>query len=87
MLALFYVFAIWCVAFILYVTVNKFEPDRRLAFVLKFLTLAVGAAAIARRLMHSGGTHKIPINARTDVIKCPSLSPHRINLTADQKSR
>ena len=42
---------IWCVAFILYVTVNKFEPDRRLALVLKFLILAVGAAAIARLLM------------------------------------
>ena len=47
-LALFYVFTIWCVASILYVTVNKFEPDRRLALVLKFLILAVGAAAIAR---------------------------------------
>ena len=38
MLALFYVFAIWCVAFILYVIVDKFEPDRRLALVLKFLS-------------------------------------------------
>ena len=51
MLALFYVFTIWCVAFVLYVTVNKFEPDRRLALVLKFLILGVGAAAIARLLM------------------------------------
>ena len=49
MLALFYVFTIRCVAFILYVTVDKFEPDRRLALVLKFLIIAVGAAAIARR--------------------------------------
>jgi hypothetical protein len=52
MLALIYVFTIWCVAAILYVTVNEFEPNRRLAFVLKFLILAVGAAAIARRLLH-----------------------------------
>jgi hypothetical protein len=52
MLALFYVFTIWCVAFILYVTVSKFEPNHRLALVLKLAILAVGAAAIARLLMH-----------------------------------
>jgi len=52
MLALFYVFTIWYVASILYGTVNKFEPDRRLALVLKFLILGVGAAVVARRLMY-----------------------------------
>jgi hypothetical protein len=52
MLAVFYLITIWCVAFMLYVTVHKFEPNRRLALVLKFLILAVGAAAIARLLMH-----------------------------------
>ena len=51
MLALVYVFTIWCVATVLYVIVNEFEPNRRLAFVLEFLVLALGAAAIARRLM------------------------------------
>jgi hypothetical protein len=51
MLTLFYVFTIWCVAAVLYVTVNEIEPNPRLAFVLKFLILAVGAAAIASRLM------------------------------------
>ena len=32
--------------------VNEFEPNRRLATVLQFLILAVGAAAIVRRLLH-----------------------------------
>jgi hypothetical protein len=50
MQALIYVFAIWCVATVLYVTVNEFEPNPRLATVLKFLILALGAAAIASRL-------------------------------------
>jgi hypothetical protein len=48
MLALIYVFAIWCVATVLYVIVSNFEPNRRLAMVLQFL--AVCAAAIASRL-------------------------------------
>jgi hypothetical protein len=50
MLALVYVFTIWCVATVLYVIVNEFEPNRRLAIVLQFLILAVSAAAIASRL-------------------------------------
>jgi hypothetical protein len=50
MLALIYMFAIWFVATVLYGIVNKFEPNPRLALVLKFLILAVGAAAIASRL-------------------------------------
>jgi hypothetical protein len=50
MLALIYVFAIWCVATVLYGIVNKHEPNRGLALVLKFLILAVSAAAIASRL-------------------------------------
>jgi formate hydrogenlyase subunit 4 len=50
MLALIYVFAIWCVATVLCVIVSNFEPNRRLAMVLQFLILAVCAAAIASRL-------------------------------------
>jgi hypothetical protein len=50
MLALVYVFTIWCVATVLYVIVNEFEPNRRLAIVLQFLILAVSAAAIASQL-------------------------------------
>jgi hypothetical protein len=50
MLALIYMFAIWCVASVLYVTVNEYEPNPRLALALKFLVLVVGAAAIASRL-------------------------------------
>jgi hypothetical protein len=52
MLALVYMFTIWCVATVLYVIVNELEPNRRLATVLQFLILAVGAAAIVRRLIH-----------------------------------
>jgi hypothetical protein len=51
MLALIYVLAIWCVATVLYVIVNEHESNRRLAIVLQFLILAVGAAAIVSRLM------------------------------------
>jgi hypothetical protein len=51
MLALIYVFTIRCVAAILFVTVREFEPNRRLALVLELVVLALGAAAIARRLM------------------------------------
>jgi hypothetical protein len=36
----------------LFAIVNKFEPHRHLATVLKLLVLALGAAAIARRLLH-----------------------------------
>jgi hypothetical protein len=50
MLALVYVFVIWCVATILYGIVNKHEPNPRLALALKFLIIASGAAAIASRL-------------------------------------
>ena len=50
MLALVYVFTIWFVATVLYGIVNKFEPNPRLALVLKFLILAVSAAAIASRM-------------------------------------
>jgi hypothetical protein len=51
MLTLFYVFTIWCVAAILFVSVHEHEPNRRLALVLEFLILAVGAAAISRLLL------------------------------------
>jgi hypothetical protein len=47
-----YVFSVWCVATILLRVVSRFEPNPRLAFVLRFLIIAVGAAAITSRLMH-----------------------------------
>jgi hypothetical protein len=50
MLALIYVFAIWCIATVLYGIVKKFEPNPRLALALKFLIIALGAAAIVSRL-------------------------------------
>jgi uncharacterized membrane protein len=51
MWAFFYSFTICVVAAVLFLIVDKFEPDRRYANVLKLLILALGAAAIARRLM------------------------------------
>jgi hypothetical protein len=47
----FYVFTIGFVSAPLFLMVNEFEPDRRLAVVLKFLVLALGAAALARQLL------------------------------------
>ena len=51
MLALIYVVTIWCVATILYASVDRLETNRRLALVLKLLILAISAAATVRRLM------------------------------------
>ena len=51
MLAFIYVLTICCVGAVLFVSVNRFEPNRRLALMLKLLVLAVGAAAIASRLL------------------------------------
>ena len=51
MLAFIYVLTICFVAAVLFVSVNEVEPNRWLALALKFLILAVGAAAIARRLL------------------------------------
>ncbi len=51
MLALIYVFAICVVAAVLFLIVDEFEPNRQYANVLKFLVLALGAAAIATHLM------------------------------------
>jgi hypothetical protein len=51
MLALIYVVTIWCVATILYTSVDRLETNRRLALALKLLILAVSAAATVRRLM------------------------------------
>ena len=48
MLSLVYAFTIWCAATVLYAIVNELEPNRRLATVVQFLILAVGAAAIAK---------------------------------------
>jgi hypothetical protein len=49
--ALLYSFTICFVGTVLFLTVDKFEPDRRYANVLKLLILALGAAAIARQLL------------------------------------
>jgi hypothetical protein len=46
-----YVFTVWCVGTILLLVVRRFEPNPRLALVLRFLILAVAAAAITSRLM------------------------------------
>jgi hypothetical protein len=46
-----YVFGISFVGTILFVAVDKIEPNRRYALVLKFLIIFVSVAAIARRLM------------------------------------
>ena len=51
MLALIYVLTIWCVATILYASVDRLETKRRLALVLKLLIFAISAAATVRRLM------------------------------------
>jgi hypothetical protein len=50
MWALLYSFTICFVGAVLFLIVDKFEPDRRYANVLKLLILAVGAAAIVSRL-------------------------------------
>ena len=47
----FYSFTICVVGAALFLIVDKFEPNRRYANVLKFLILAFGAAAIARQLV------------------------------------
>ena len=52
MLALTQAILILAVAAVLFVGVHWLEPDRRLALVLKFLIVAVGAAAIAGGLMN-----------------------------------
>ncbi len=51
MLALIYVIAIWVVAAILFMTVDKIEPNRRYALVLKVLIVFVAGVAIASRVM------------------------------------
>ncbi len=51
MLAFIYVFVICVVAAVLFLAVNKTEPNRRYALVLKLLIVFVSAAAIAGRLI------------------------------------
>ena len=46
-----YMLTFWCVGGTLILIVDRFEPDRQLAFVLEFVVLALGVAAIARRLL------------------------------------
>ena len=45
-----YMLTFWCVGGTLILIVDRFEPDRQLAFVLEFVVLALGVAAIAKRL-------------------------------------
>jgi hypothetical protein len=45
-----YVFTICVAAGALFTAVNKFEPNRLLAYLLMFLILGVGVAAVARQL-------------------------------------
>ncbi len=52
MLALTHAIMILAVAAVLFVGVHWLEPNHRLALVLKLAILAVGVAAIARRLMY-----------------------------------
>jgi uncharacterized membrane protein len=51
MWALLYSLTICVVAVVLFLIVDKFEPDRRYANVPKLIILALGAAAIARQLL------------------------------------
>lgn len=51
MLTFIYIFGICFVAAILFVTVDKFEPNQRFASVLKFLIIFVSVAAVARKLL------------------------------------
>jgi hypothetical protein len=46
-----YVLSVWFVGTILLRVVSRFEPNPRLAFVLRFLIIATGVAAITNRLM------------------------------------
>jgi len=48
-----YVLTICLVAGALFTVVNRFEPNRLLAFVLMLLIFGIGAAAIARQLAAS----------------------------------
>jgi hypothetical protein len=50
MLAVIYTFCISVVAGFLFAAVNAIEPNRRYAFVLKFLIVFVSVAAVAGRL-------------------------------------
>lgn len=51
MLAFIYTITLWSVGSTLILTINGFEPDRQLASALEFLVGALGAAAVAHRLM------------------------------------
>ena len=51
MLAFIYIFGISVVAAFLFEAVDKIEPNRRYASVLKFLIVFVSVAAIAGKLM------------------------------------
>jgi hypothetical protein len=52
MLAVIYIFSISVAAAVLFVAVNKFEPDRLLALALKFVIVFVSVAAVTGKLMH-----------------------------------
>jgi hypothetical protein len=47
----FYFFTVGSIATVLILIVDRFEPEHRYRFVLKFLIVCTAAAAIARHLM------------------------------------
>jgi hypothetical protein len=51
MLALFQTLGIGFVAAVLFVTVEKFEPNRQFAYLLMFLIVALGTLAILNQLV------------------------------------
>ena len=51
MRSLFYAFSIGFAGSVLFVIVNRFEPNRRLATLLMMLLIGVTAAAVLNRLM------------------------------------
>jgi hypothetical protein len=49
--SLIYAFAIAFISAVLFLAVDEFEPNRRYAFVLKFLIVGLGAVAVVRQLL------------------------------------
>ena len=50
MWAVIYAYAIAFVSVVLFLAIDEIEPNRRYAFVLKFLVVGLGAVAIMRQL-------------------------------------
>ena len=49
--ALIYAFVIWFVAAVLFVTVDKFEPNPRTALAIKFLIIDISVVAVIGHLL------------------------------------